>query len=244
MRRMSESERPTMTKQPTPERDGAAERDDGLRTIAMNLLTAFKALGAEHQALTAEEKETTATERRGTVRRMIQSLADASRTLGHTVDEVAKVYGLREFGINRQMAVGADDCVYSPLLTVGDPDERLYETATYVEAAAQRLGEAYTPTKKYPGLAIARRPQEMRTVLSSLRGALTGLSTELVARNLTEEDGEFDACIASLGELEIQVCSVVPAQASGPTADAVTAAILADPEIARAAAAALGRTNA
>ncbi|MFE4829825.1 hypothetical protein [Streptomyces sp. NPDC056672] len=228
----------------TPNRDVAVEHEDGLRAIAMGLLAAFEALGAEHQALTAEEKEITATERRGTVRRMIQSITDASRTLARSVDQVATVYGLREFGIDRRMAKGIDGCDYSPLLTVGDPDERLYGAATDVEFAGRRLGEAYKPTKKYPGLAVARRPQEMRTVLSSVRGALTGLTAELAARELAESAAEFESTIAFLGELETQTCSVVPAQASGLTADAVTAAILADPEIARAAAAALERTNA
>ncbi|MFJ2110736.1 hypothetical protein ACIOEX_02215 [Streptomyces sp. NPDC087850] len=237
-----------MTKHTAPGRDAlrdvAVEREDGLRVIAMSLLAAFECLGAEHQALVEEEKETTVTERRGTVRRMIQSITDASRTLVRSVDEVARVYGLREFGIDRQMAKSADGCDYSPLLAMGDPGEVLYETARYVEAVVQRLGEAYKPTKKYPGLAVARRPQEMRIALSSLRGALTGLSAELGAHDLTEDADEFDPCIAFLGQLETRTCSVVQAKASGPTADAVIAAILADPEIARAAAVALERTNA
>ncbi|MFJ2819067.1 hypothetical protein [Streptomyces sp. NPDC087294] len=59
-----------------------------------------------------------------------------------------------------------------------------------------------------------------------------------------DDPDEFDPCIALLGKLETRTCSAVPARTSGPTADAVTAAILADPEIARAAAAALERTNA
>lgn len=227
-----------MTEQPT------GPEHDGLRAIATGLLAAFEALGAEHQALTAEEKEITATERRGTVRRMIQSLTDASRTLVDSVDKVAKVHGLREFSIDRQMAKGIDGRDYSPLFSVGDPGQTLYEAASCVEEAVQRLGEAYKPTKKHPALANARRPQEMRTVLSSLRGALTGLSAELVARTPTEDVGNFDLCIAFLGELETRTCSVVPAQASGLTADAVTAAILSDPKIASAAAAALERTTA
>ncbi|MFE3121654.1 hypothetical protein [Streptomyces niveus] len=235
-----------MTEQPTaPDGplEGAVQREDGLRDIAILLLAAFEALGAEHEALKAEEQEATAAERRGTVRRMIQCVTDASRTLVCSTDELAKAYGLREFGINRQMAKGADGHDYSPLLAIGDPDEALYETVTYVEAAVQRLREAYKQTKKYPTLAVARRPQEMRDVLSSLRGALTGLSAELVARHPAEDAGQLDPCIASLSELETRTCGVVPAQASGPTADAVTAAILADPDIARAAAAALERAG-
>ncbi|MFB6814340.1 hypothetical protein ACFCV8_07320 [Streptomyces sp. NPDC056347] len=230
----------------TPERDGlreaVVERGDVLRDITLNLLAAFEHLGAEHQALVVEEKETKATERRGTVRRMIHSIVDVSRLLAYSVDEMAKAYGLRELGIDRQMAKGVDGCDYSPLLTVGGPGEALGEAASYVEAAVDRLEDAYRQTKKYPALAVARRPREMRAVLSSLREALTGLSTELDAYGLAGGD-EVGPFIAILNELETRVCSVVPAQPSGLTADAVTAAILTDPEIASAAAAALARTD-
>ncbi|MFJ8405645.1 hypothetical protein ACIQ9K_34925 [Streptomyces microflavus] len=208
------------------------------------LLTAFENLGAEHQALTEEETDTTAMERRGTVRRMIQSIADAGRSLAHSVDLVATVYGLRELGVSKQMAKGADGSDYSPLLTVGGSEEKLYDAAMCIEATTQRLAEAYKQTKKYPVLAKARRPQEMRTVLSSLRGALTGLSAEMAARGLTEGSAEFEPCIAKLDELETRACTDVPAQTPEPTADAVTAAILANPAIARAAAAALELTTA
>ncbi|WP_331757106.1 hypothetical protein OG582_39860 (plasmid) [Streptomyces anulatus] len=228
-----------MTEQPTN-----PEHEDDLSTVMKALLTAFENLGAEHQALTEEEKETTATERRGTVRRMLQSITDAGRILAHSVDLVATVYGLRELGVDRQMAKGADGSDYSPLLTVGGSEEKLYETAAYLEAAAQRLVEAYKQTKKYPALAKARRPQEVRTVLSSLRGALTGLCAEMAARGLTEGRAECEPWIAKLCELEAQTCTAVPAQASELTAGEVTAAILANPAIAEAAAAALERTTA
>lgn len=235
---------PETTEQPTaPEHDGsradAVKTDDGLRTIATGLLAAFEGLGAEHEALTIEEKETTATERRGTVRRMIQAITDASRTLVCAIDQVATVYGLRELGINKQMAKGADGRDYSPLLCLGDPNEELYDTGTYIETAVQYLGEAYRETKKYPALATARHPQEMTTVLSSLRAALAGLRAELAARDRTADSTRFDSCIAALGELENRVCRVLPAQRPELTADDVTAAIRANPAIARAAAAAL-----
>ncbi|WP_406347001.1 hypothetical protein [Streptomyces sp. NBC_00648] len=210
----------------------------------MGLLAAFESLGAEHQALTAEEKETTAKERQGTVRRMIQSITDASRTLIHAVNLVAQVYGMRALGIDNQMAKDADGRVYSPLLTPGNPDEMLDETASYAKVVAQRLNETYQPTKKDPGLATARQPQEMKAVLSSLRTSLTGLCAELTARDLMEDAAEFDECITFLDELESRTCHVVPAQAVWPTADDVTAAILASPDIARAAAAALERASA
>lgn len=216
---------------------------EGLRTVAAGLLAAFEGLGAEHQVLTAEERETTATERRGTVRRMIQSIGEATRTLVRATDLVATVHGMRSLGINKQMTKGASGSAYSTLGTLGDPDEMLYETAAYVHIVLKRLDEAYKPTKKYPTLATARRPQEMRTVLSNLRTALTALRAELIARDLAEEAAEFEPGIAFIGQLEDQVCPLVPAQASGPTADEVAAAILANPTIARAAAAALERTN-
>ncbi|WP_371647836.1 MULTISPECIES: hypothetical protein [unclassified Streptomyces] len=241
-----------MTEQPCAE-------GDHLRTVAMGLVAAFESLGAEHQALTAEEKETTAKERQGTVRRMVQSITDASRTLVHAVNLLAQVHGMRALGIGNQMAKDADGRAYSPLFALGNPDELLYETASCVQVVARRLSEAYQPTKKYPSLATARKPQEMKTVLSSLRTALTGLCVELTARNLTQDAAEsdeptdpdltegiveFDECIAFLDELESRTCVVLPAQAAGPTADDVTAAILASPDIARAAAAALERASA
>jgi hypothetical protein len=229
--------RVSMTEQATN-----AEHEDALSVVMKALLAAFENLGAEHQALTEEQKETTATERRGTVRRMLQSITDAGRILAHSVDLVATVYGLRELGVNEQMAKGADGSDYTTLLMVGGSEEKLYETASYLEAAAQRLVEAYKETKKYPALAKARRPQEMRTVLSSLRGALTVLCAEMAARGLTEGRAECEPWIAKLCALEAQTCTAVPAQASKLAADDVTAAILADPVIARAAAAALERT--
>ncbi|MFD9872086.1 hypothetical protein ACFXI8_26345 [Streptomyces niveus] len=233
-----------MTEQPTvPERVDpsavAVERDDSLHAIAMDLLAAFEGIGPEHHALTAEARETTATERRGTLRRMIQAIADATSILAQSVDLVAKSYGLYELGINRQMSRGDDGGDYSALILLGDPDETLYEAALSVQTAVQLLGEAYKPTKKYPGLATARRPQEITKTLTSLRRALTALSNVLVARGQLEDSAEFTPCIEFLGELETRTCIAVPPQRSGPTAEDVTAAILADPEIARAAATAL-----
>lgn len=130
-----------------------------------------------------------------------------------------------------------------PLFSPGTPDEKLYEVVSYVQVAVQRLSEAYEPTKKHPGLATARRPQEMRTVLSGLRTALTGLCDELVAHGPAQDAAEFEASITLLRELENRTCREVPAQAAGPTAAEATTAILADPEIARAAAAALERAG-
>lgn len=179
---------------------------------------------------------------------MIQSVTDAGRTLAHSVDLVATVFGMRALGIRGQMAKGADGVDYSPLLSSGNPDEVLYETASYLQVVVRRLGEAYEPTKKYPSLAAVRRPLEMRTVLMSMKSALTGLRVEMItlgpAQDAAEFDAEFDSCLAFLDELESRTCRLLPAQAAGPTAADVTAAILASPEIARAAAAALKRTTA
>ncbi|MFD4831242.1 hypothetical protein ACFWPV_15515 [Streptomyces uncialis] len=216
----------------------------GLRAAAAGLLAAFEGLGAEHQALTAEVEGTTNKERRGTLRRMIQSVTDASSTLTHATALAAQVYGMRAFGIDNQMSKDADGLPYCPLLSLGTSDEKLYETASYVKVAAQRLSEAYEPTRKHPGLATARRPREMRTVLSSLRTALTALCDELVAHGPAEDSADFEASIALLRELESRTCRMVPAQTAGPTAAEVITAILTDPEIARAAAAALERARA
>ncbi|MFE5842107.1 hypothetical protein ACFQ7N_10715 [Streptomyces niveus] len=217
---------------------------DGLYAVTEALLGAFESLGPEHQALTAEAKETRAKERLGTLRRMIQCVQDANRTLVHVVDLVAKVYGMRALGISNQMARDADGRPYSPALACGGPDEMLCEAASFLQDVVRRLGEAYEPTKKHPDLSAVRRPQEMRVVLSGLRVALTRMCAELVARDLAENAAEFDPCIAFLGELENRVCRRVPVQTAGPTADDVTAAILASPEIASAAAAALARAAA
>lgn len=187
--------------------------DDRLRTTAAALLTAFENLGPEHQALVAEEKATTAKERQGTVRRMIQSSVDAGRILVHAMELLAQVYGMQALGISNQMAKDAEGAPYSPLLTPGNPDEKLYETAGFVQVAARRLGEAYEPTKKYPALAVARNPQAMRTVLSNLRTALTGLSAEMTARDLKDDAAELAPTLTFLDALETRVIPTVPIQA-------------------------------
>ncbi|MBB6439574.1 hypothetical protein [Streptomyces candidus] len=196
--------------------------DDGLRTAAAALLTAFENLGPEHQALTAEGNGATAKERQGTVRRMTQSLVNASRTLVHAMELLTQSYGMRALGIGNQMSKDADGADYSPLLTSGNPDEKLYETASFVQVAVRRVGEAYEPTKKYPGLATARQPQAVRTVLVSLRTALNGLCAEMMARDLTEDSAEFAPCLTFLEELEARVCTTLPTLADLPGCKHVT----------------------
>ncbi|MFE5863182.1 hypothetical protein ACFQ77_21925 [Streptomyces virginiae] len=191
--------------------------DDNLHAAAAALVTAFENLGPEHQALVTEEKETAAKERQGTVRRMIQSVVEASRILVNAMELLAEIYGMQALGIRYQMAKDADGRDYSPLLTTGNPNEKLYDTALLIRVIIQRLGEAYEPTKKYPALAVARKPQAVGTVLSSLRTALTSLSAEMSARDLAEDAAEFDPDLTILDELESRVIPTVPIQTVWPS---------------------------
>lgn len=187
---------------------------DNLRTAVAALLAAFESLGPEHQALTAEETDTTAKERQGTVRRMLQSITDAGRILVHAMELLALAHGMRALGINHQMAKDSEGHAYSPLLRPGNPGEKLYEAMSYVQVAIVRLGEAYEPTKKYPALAVARQPQAVKTVLASLRTALTSLCAELTIRDPEEDITEFDGALGFLTELETRVCLTLPTQAA------------------------------
>ncbi|WP_079132184.1 hypothetical protein [Streptomyces nanshensis] len=199
-------------------------------------------IGAEHQALTAEERDTTAKERQGTVRRMAESLVDASRLVINAMTMVATTMGLRDLGIDAQMAKDADGRDYSVLPAAGDPIEVLHDAIYCLQIASSHLGKAYVPTRKYPSLATARRPEHMKMVLAGLRDALTSLRDELLALDL-ENSADTDPCIASLAELEARTCRAVPAPADGPTREDVVAAILSRPDIARAAAGALQRAR-
>jgi hypothetical protein len=211
---------------------------DGSGNLARR--AAFVALGAEHHALAAEELATTGLERRGTVRRMLQCHRDAARILAEAVDVVAQVYGLRALGIHGQTAKKADGAEYA-LLSLRNPDALLLDATEFVEAAVQQLTEAYATTKKYPGLTVARRPDELRTVLASTASAVRSLTAEATARGLDADD--TDAVLTALHELESRTCRTASAQFAGPTAEDVTAAILSNPVIARAAAAALARAT-
>ncbi|MFE2271406.1 hypothetical protein ACFXB4_19430 [Streptomyces lavendulae] len=210
---------------------------DGVRTAAAHLIAAFTHLGAEHKALTAEQEQATGKDIQSTVRRMTGEIGETSRILAHATTALATVQGMRSFGINGQMARDEEGAPYSPLISLGDPDEQLYEALSLVQVAARHLGSAYTPTRKHPGLAGVRRPAQMRTVLARMRDAVTVLSAELTARGRGEPT-EFAACVAFLEDLAERTCPGLPSQ-TGPSAREVAAAILADPGIARAAAAAL-----
>ena len=214
---------------------------DTLRTISTELLTAFQNLGPELVALTAEEQATTAKDRLGTVRRMRQELRDAMLALVHVLHRTATVHGMRALGIGGQHVHDGDGKVSHLVPSAGDPDEYLANTAVLLDKALLDLESAYAPTRKYPGLAIARRPAELRVALRALGTAAEALGADLS----TSESDDIALDIAPwqkrLDLLDFRVCQVVPAQGTGPSADDVTAAILGNPEIARAAAAALER---
>lgn len=220
----------------TTQQPAAAE--DRVRSAVAALTTVFENLGAEHQALMAEEGKTSARERRGTVVRMGEGIAQTARTVSLTIGVLATVHGLRALGIDQQFSKDAEGRDYSPLLSLAGSTETLYDAVTHLGEAAATLGRAYAPTKKHPGLAVARCPKQMRVALSGLRAAL-----DAVCADFAEDDAEvaedYASALTFLTELEERVCRTVPAQGAGPSAEEVVAAIRADPEVARAAAAAL-----
>ncbi|MBZ2410731.1 hypothetical protein HX747_30350 [Streptomyces sp. L06] len=120
------------------------------------------------------------------------------------------------------------DRPFQPSTTVG----------RYLVEAADALGRAYKPTRKHSGLAVARYPQRMKLVFSSLSAALDAVCTDL-----STQDPEVAMDHAStrrlLTELEDRVCATVPSQGASLSAEEVAAAIRTSPEVARAASAAL-----
>ncbi|MGW1819128.1 hypothetical protein ACWCQM_36895 [Streptomyces sp. NPDC002125] len=219
----------------------AADRDR-LPQAVTQLVTVFEQLGAEHKALVAEVEGTTAKERRGTVNRMVECVAQAGHTVSHTVNMLATVHGLKVLGIDRQFSKDADGRDYSPLNSLGHPGETLYEAAGHLQAVAHTLGKAYAPTRKHPALARARCPQQLGTALISLREALEAVCADLAHDQDVEAVTEYTPTLTFLSELKERVCRTVPAQGAGPSAEEVAAAIRANPDIARAAAAALATT--
>lgn len=216
--------------------------EDRIPFAVAQLVTVFENLGAEHQALTAEGETTAAKERRGTVLRMREEIATAAHTVNHTVGVLAAAHGMRALGIDRQFAKDGEGRDYSPLNTLGSHAETLYDVAGYLEAAAGTLKKAYAQTRKHPGLAVARCPQQMSAALSALRVALGTVCLDL--DNADDAVAEYASVQERLSELEERVCRPVPAQGTGPTPDEVAAAIRANPEVARAAAVALAATAA
>ncbi|MGH4035189.1 hypothetical protein ACQB60_40445 [Actinomycetota bacterium Odt1-20B] len=216
--------------------------DHGVPAITSGLLMAHQALGAEHQTLAEEERNIAAKERLGTVRRMRQSLADMNLQLVVALHRLATLHGMDALGLDGRMSKDTDGRDYSPLLPVGHPCEALEDAATHLGLALRHLDQAYAPTRKHPRLAVARCLHQMQVVFCGLREAVAALRSEFVTRDLAECAAEWEPHSAFLEELEARVCRPVPAQASALTGDQVSAAILADPAIARAAAAALART--
>ncbi|MEU6618970.1 hypothetical protein [Streptomyces parvus] len=223
----------------TPQQDASTE--DHIRSAVTDLVRVFENLGAEHQALTAEEAKTSAKERRGTVVRMAEDIAQTARTVSSTIMELATARGLRDLGVPHQFAKDGEGRDYSPLLTLPAPSDTLYDAVTYLSEAAATLGRAYEPTKKNPGLAVARCPGHMKVVLTSLGTALRAVCADL-ATNDAEVAQDYASTQALLARLENRVCRTVPAQGAGPSAEEVAAAIRADPAVARAAAAALAES--
>ncbi|MEU5138037.1 hypothetical protein [Streptomyces californicus] len=219
----------------TPAPGLAAE--DTMRRAVAHLIATFENLGPEHQALRAEETQTSAKERRGTVVRMGDGIAQAARTVSLTIGVLATVHGLRDLGITYQLSKTAEGDDYSPLGQTGSSDS-LYDALGYLAEAAATLGKAYAPTKKHPGLAVARNPEHMRVALSSLREALSTVCADLAKEDAEVAEG-YAPAQTLLSELEDRVCRTMPAQRTGPSAEEVAAAIRADPEIARAAVEAL-----
>jgi hypothetical protein len=79
----------------------------------------------------------------------------------------------------------------------------------------------------------------MAAALTGLRAALELVCADLTADKDEEAVSEYTPTMTFLSELQDRVCRTIPAQGAGPTAAEVAAAIQADPDIARAAAAAL-----
>lgn len=221
-----------------PDTIPAATAEDSMRRAVAQLIATFENLGPEHQALRTEESQTSAKERRGTVVRMGENIAHAARAVSLTITVLATMHGLRDLGVTHQFSKTAEGDDYHPLGQAGSTPESLDDALTYLAEAAATLGKAYAPTKKHPGLAVARNPEHMRVALSSLRAALNTLCADLCKRD-AEAAEDYAPAQTLLSELEDRVCRTVPIQKNGPSAEEVAAAIRADPEVARAAVEAL-----
>ncbi|MFE9250736.1 hypothetical protein [Streptomyces sp. NPDC007088] len=221
-----------------PQQDDAAT-EDHIRCAVTALTTVFESFGAEHQALVGEAGKTSARERCRTVNRMSEEIVQAAHMVSSSVVELATVRGLRVLGVRRQFAKDSEGNEYSPLMSMGgDSSTMLCEVVAHLSEAAATLGRVYQPTKKYPSLAVARCPGHMKVAFSGLRAALDAVCADLTSDD-PEVAQEYTSAQALLTRLEDRACRTVPAQGAGLTADEVAAAIRADPEVARAAAAAL-----
>ncbi len=109
-----------------------------------------RAPGRRHKALSAEQEQPANKDIKSTVRRMTGEIGETSRILAHATTALATVHGMRTLDITGQMARDETGAPYSPLVSLADPDEQLYEALSLVQAAARHLGSAYTPTPNWP----------------------------------------------------------------------------------------------
>ncbi|MGA5643302.1 hypothetical protein ACPCTN_31750 [Streptomyces cinereoruber] len=182
--------------------------DDGVRRAVAHLTTVLENLGPEHQALRTEEAKTSARERRGTVIRMGEGIVQAARAVALTVEALATVHGLLDLGVTWRFSKTADGGDYTPLPSLPDSTETLYQALTYLDEASVALGKAYTPTKKHPGLAVARCPEQMQVALTSLRAAMEAVCADVADAETT---AEYAPALTFLDELKDRVCRPVPA---------------------------------
>ncbi|MGW9436773.1 hypothetical protein [Streptomyces sp. NPDC055607] len=181
--------------------------EDGVRRAVAELVAAFENLGPEHQALRAEEAKTSAQERRGTVVRMGESIVQAAGAVALAVEALATVHGLLGLGVTRCFSRSADGGDYTLLPGLPDSAETLYQALTCLGEASTALAKAYTPTKKNPGLAVARCPEQMQVVLTSLRAAVEAVCADLADAETT---AEYAPTLTFLDELKDRVCRPVP----------------------------------
>ncbi|MFJ4342968.1 hypothetical protein [Streptomyces sp. NPDC088915] len=181
--------------------------EDGVRRAVAELVAAFENLGPEHQALRAEEAKTSARERRGTVVRMADGIVQATRAVTLAVEALAAVHGLRDLNVTRQFSKTIDGGDYTPLPSLPDSVQTLHEALTCLEEATTTLGKAFTPTKKHPGLAAARCPEQMQVVLTSLRAAVESVCAVLGDEETT---AEYAPTLTFLDELKDRVCRPAP----------------------------------
>lgn len=216
---------------------------DAVLGAAEALLRAYQSLGAEHQALAAEEKKEAQKERLGTLRRMKLNTQEASQVMVNGLNLLAMAHGMQALGLQGQASQDVHGNYYSPLPCVTDPHDHLYQASLCVARGAELLVKAYSPTKKYPSLAVARCPEAMSQVFAALRDTLAALCACMDDDEEEEAITGMGALTTRLEHLEKRTCSPVPAQRSKITADDVACSILADPEIAVAAREALARMN-
>ncbi|MFF0386917.1 hypothetical protein [Streptomyces sp. NPDC004286] len=214
-----------------------------LLALSKHVVAVYENLGAEHKALSREATETSARERGQILGRMADGIREAGTKCQGVVFSLAAAYGMTLFGVDHLMSKDEEGRDYSPLTMLGTSAEALDEVAEEVLEVAKALGKVYRPTKKYPHLARARRPEHVRTALSSLRALAVGLDAELVARGSGDAEGT-QLYVTYVTELEHHLFGVPAQPASLVSSKDVEKAILSSPEVAQAAMAALQQRQA